>query len=97
GYPEINDRGLDLRRFGHLVDVPQSNEPFENIPADAPLSNEHNILQSNAHLSNEPMLINVIISNELMLTNVPLSIEPEPIIGKTEPSAELQFEYNPNR
>ncbi|KAF6151330.1 hypothetical protein GIB67_040603 [Kingdonia uniflora] len=32
-----------------------------------------------------------------MLTNVPLSIEPEPIIGQTKPSAELLFEPQPEQ
>ncbi|KAF6137667.1 hypothetical protein GIB67_023601 [Kingdonia uniflora] len=44
-----------------LTNVPQSNESFQTIPTDVPLSNEPK------------------------LTNVPLSIEPEPIIGQTEP------------
>ncbi|KAF6173691.1 hypothetical protein GIB67_000593 [Kingdonia uniflora] len=32
-----------------------------------------------------------------MLTNVPLSIEPEPIIGQTEPSAKFRFEPQPEQ
>ncbi|KAF6142035.1 hypothetical protein GIB67_038003 [Kingdonia uniflora] len=38
------------------------------------------------------MLTNVPLLNKPMLTNVPLSIEPGPIIGQTEPSAEFRFE-----
>ncbi|KAF6155261.1 hypothetical protein GIB67_019787 [Kingdonia uniflora] len=112
GYPETNGRGLDPRWFRPLVDdddVPQSNDSFKTIRTDVPLSNEPSILQSNVHLSNEPMLTNVPqsnepsisqsniylsnepvltnvpLSNKPMLTNVPLSIEPEHIIGQTEP------------
>ncbi|KAF6151308.1 hypothetical protein GIB67_040581 [Kingdonia uniflora] len=43
------------------------------------------------------MLTNVSLSNEPMLTNVLLSIEPKPIIGQTEPSAELRFESQPEQ
>ncbi|KAF6141511.1 hypothetical protein GIB67_012273 [Kingdonia uniflora] len=49
------------------------------------------------HLSNEPVLTNVPPSNEPMLTNVPLLIEPEPIIGQTETSAEFRFEPQPKQ
>ncbi|KAF6142711.1 hypothetical protein GIB67_018422 [Kingdonia uniflora] len=144
GYPETNNRGLDPRRFGTLVDdddipqsneffktirtdVPPSNEPsipqsnvhlsnepvltnvsqsneyFQTIPTDVPLSNEPCISQSNIHLSNEPVLTNVHFSNEPMLANVPLLIEPELIIGLTEPSGKLakfflcEFEPQPEQ
>ncbi|KAF6145202.1 hypothetical protein GIB67_041397 [Kingdonia uniflora] len=98
GYPEINDRGLDPRRFGPFVD--DENDYFETIRTDVPPSNEPSIPQSNVrlsnepviYLSNEPVLTNVPPSNEPMLTNVPLSIKPEPIIGQTETSAEFRFE-----
>ncbi|KAF6149069.1 hypothetical protein GIB67_018647 [Kingdonia uniflora] len=53
-----------------LTNVHQSNEPFQTIPTDVPLSNEPCISQSNIYLSNEHEL-----------TNVPLSNKPEPIIG----------------
>ncbi|KAF6171981.1 hypothetical protein GIB67_029399 [Kingdonia uniflora] len=43
------------------------------------------------------MLTNVSLSNEPMLTNVPLLIEPEPIIGQTEPLAELRLEPQPKQ
>ncbi|KAF6134900.1 hypothetical protein GIB67_002301 [Kingdonia uniflora] len=89
GYPETNGRGLDLCRFGPLVDdddVPQSNEYFETLHTDVPPSNKPSIPQSNVQFLNELMLTNVPLSNEPMLTNVPLSIEPEPIIRQTEPS-----------
>ncbi|KAF6156500.1 hypothetical protein GIB67_011301 [Kingdonia uniflora] len=46
GYPKINSRGLDLRRFEPLVDdddVPQSNDSFETIRTDVPPSNELSI------------------------------------------------------
>ncbi|KAF6155065.1 hypothetical protein GIB67_035812 [Kingdonia uniflora] len=43
----------------------------------------------------ESELTNVHLSNEPMLTNVPLSIELETIIGQTEPSAEFQFDLQP--
>ncbi|KAF6161810.1 hypothetical protein GIB67_008571 [Kingdonia uniflora] len=128
GYPKINGRGLDLRRFGPFVD--DENDSFKTIRTDVPPSNELSIPQSNVHLSNEPVLINVPQSNELfqtiptnvplsnepyipqssihlsnepmssnapMLTNVPLLIEPEPIIGQTETSAEFQFEPQPEQ
>ncbi|KAF6175762.1 hypothetical protein GIB67_035889 [Kingdonia uniflora] len=80
-----------------LTNIPQSNEHFQTIPIDVPLSNEPCISQSNIHLSNELVLTNVLLSNEPMLTNVPFSIEPEPIIGQTEPSAELRFELQPEQ
>ncbi|KAF6134563.1 hypothetical protein GIB67_022303 [Kingdonia uniflora] len=100
GYPETNGRGLDLHRFGPLVandDVPQSNDSFKTISTDVPPSNEPSIPQSNIHLSNEPVLTNILLSNESMLTNVPLSIEPKLIIGQNEPSAEFQFEPQPEQ
>ncbi|KAF6137889.1 hypothetical protein GIB67_014018 [Kingdonia uniflora] len=43
------------------------------------------------------MLTIILLSNEPMLTNVPLSIEPEPIIGQTEPSAEFWFVPQPEQ
>ncbi|KAF6140623.1 hypothetical protein GIB67_013916 [Kingdonia uniflora] len=55
------------------------------------------IPQSNVHLSNEPMLTNVHLLKEIMLANVPLSIEPEPIIGQTEPSAKFWLEPQPEQ
>ncbi|KAF6145153.1 hypothetical protein GIB67_020344 [Kingdonia uniflora] len=67
GYPETNGRGLDLRRFGHLVDdndVPQSNNSFETICTDVPPSNEPSIPQSNVHHLNEPVLTNLLQTNE---------------------------------
>ncbi|KAF6140149.1 hypothetical protein GIB67_028955 [Kingdonia uniflora] len=78
-----------------LTNVPQSNEHFQTIPTNVPLSNEPSIPQSSIHLSNEPVLTNVPPSNKPMLTNVPFSIEPEPIIGQTKTSAEFQFEPQP--
>ncbi|KAF6138076.1 hypothetical protein GIB67_033490 [Kingdonia uniflora] len=54
-YPKTNDRELDPCRFGCLADdddVPQSNKSFETLCTDVPPSNEHNIPQSNVHLSN---------------------------------------------
>ncbi|KAF6155086.1 hypothetical protein GIB67_035833 [Kingdonia uniflora] len=107
GYPETNGRGLDQRSISQLnvhfsnepvlTNVPQSNEHFQTIPIDVHLSNEPCISQSNIYLSNEPVLTNVSPSNEPMLTNVPLSIEPEPIIGQTETSAEFRFEPQPEQ
>ncbi|KAF6142611.1 hypothetical protein GIB67_015097 [Kingdonia uniflora] len=81
-------------------DVPQLNDSLETICTDIPPSNESSIPQSNVHHSNEHMLTNVPqsnksfqtiptdvhFSNKPKLTNVSLSIEPEPIIGQTEPS-----------
>ncbi|KAF6174885.1 hypothetical protein GIB67_026373, partial [Kingdonia uniflora] len=92
-------------------DAPQSNNSFKTICTDVPPSNEPSIPQSNVHRSNELILTNVPQSNEffqtiptdvsllneLILTNVPLSIEPEPIIGHTEPSVEFQFEPHPEQ
>ncbi|KAF6177055.1 hypothetical protein GIB67_015930 [Kingdonia uniflora] len=71
GYPETNGRGLDLRRFGPLVDdddVYQSNESFKTIRTEVPPSNKPSIPQSNVHLSNEPVLTNVPQSNKLFHT-----------------------------
>ncbi|KAF6140212.1 hypothetical protein GIB67_000260 [Kingdonia uniflora] len=82
GYPETNGRGLDLDRFGPLVDdddIPQSNDSFETICSDVPPSNDPSIPQSNVHLSNEPVLTNVPQSNELFQTiptDIHLSNEP---------------------
>ncbi|KAF6152400.1 hypothetical protein GIB67_038023 [Kingdonia uniflora] len=80
GYPEINGRGLDPRRFGPLVDnVPQLNKYFETIRTDVPPSNEPSIPQSNVHHLNKPMLTNVPQSNEpfeTIPTDVPLSNKP---------------------
>ncbi|KAF6167084.1 hypothetical protein GIB67_041339 [Kingdonia uniflora] len=67
GYPETNGRVLDPRRFGPLVDdddAPQSNNSFKTIRTDVPPSNKPGIPQSNVHLSNKPVLINVPQSNE---------------------------------
>ncbi|KAF6170117.1 hypothetical protein GIB67_025806 [Kingdonia uniflora] len=75
-----------------LPNVYQLNEPFQTILTDVALSNEPCIPQLNIYLSNELVLTNVSPSNKHMLTNVPLLIEPEPIIGQTESSAEFQFE-----
>ncbi|KAF6175192.1 hypothetical protein GIB67_022873 [Kingdonia uniflora] len=98
GYSKANCRGLDPRRFEPLVDdIPQSNNLFETIPTDVPLSNTLCIPQSNVHLSNKPMLTNVLFSNEPILINVPLSIKPEPIIGQTEPSAKFCYESQPEQ
>ncbi|KAF6177000.1 hypothetical protein GIB67_027800 [Kingdonia uniflora] len=107
GYPETNGRGVDPRSIPQsnvhlsnepvLTNVPQSNEPFQTIPTNVPLSNEPSIPQSSIHLSNELVLANVPPSNEPMLNNVPFSIKPEAIIGQTEPSAEFQFEPQPEQ
>ncbi|KAF6135787.1 hypothetical protein GIB67_028643 [Kingdonia uniflora] len=57
GYPEINGRGLDPRRFGPFMD--DENDSFETIRTDVPPSKELSIPQSNVHLSNELVLTNV--------------------------------------
>ncbi|KAF6160222.1 hypothetical protein GIB67_016658 [Kingdonia uniflora] len=97
GYPKINCRGLDPRRFGPFVD--DKNDSFKtNVPP----SNEPSIPQSNVHLLNEPVLTNVPQSNEpfqTIPTNVPLSNEPyilqssiylsnEPVLTNVPPSNE---------
>ncbi|KAF6137386.1 hypothetical protein GIB67_036423 [Kingdonia uniflora] len=107
GYPEINGIGLDphsipqsnvhLSNEPMLTNVPQSNEHFQTIPTNVPLSNEPSIPQSSIHLSNEHVLTNIPPSNEPMLTNLPLLIEPEPIIGQTKTSAEFRFEPQPEQ
>ncbi|KAF6158860.1 hypothetical protein GIB67_012503 [Kingdonia uniflora] len=71
GYPKINGREIDPRRFGPLVDdddVPQSKDSFKTICTDVLPSNEPSIPQSNVHLSNEPVLTNVHQSNEYFQT-----------------------------
>ncbi|KAF6152406.1 hypothetical protein GIB67_038029, partial [Kingdonia uniflora] len=79
GYPKINGRWLNPRRFGPFVDdddVPQSNYSFETLRTDVPPSNEPSIPQSNVHLSNKLVLTNVSQSNEhfqTIPTDVPLS------------------------
>ncbi|KAF6149570.1 hypothetical protein GIB67_009591 [Kingdonia uniflora] len=98
GYPKANGRRFDPRRFGPLMnddDIPQSNDSFETIRTDVPPLNEPNIPQSNEFFQTIPT--DVPLSNEPMLTNVHLSIEPEPIIGHTEPLAEFQFEPQPQQ
>ncbi|KAF6146698.1 hypothetical protein GIB67_008984 [Kingdonia uniflora] len=95
--PSIPQSNVHLSNELVLTNLPQSNEPFQTIPTNVPLSNEPFIPQSSIHLSNEPVLINVPPSNEPMLTNVPLLIEPKPIIGQTETSAEFQFEAQPEQ
>ncbi|KAF6163189.1 hypothetical protein GIB67_025053 [Kingdonia uniflora] len=100
GYPETNDRGLDLRRFRPFVD--DENDSFETIRTNVSPSNELSIPQSNVHLSNEPVLTNVPQSNEPFQTipaNVPLSNKPfipqssiylsnEPVLTNVPPSNE---------
>ncbi|KAF6144080.1 hypothetical protein GIB67_007541 [Kingdonia uniflora] len=95
--PSIPQSSVHLSNEPVLTNVHQSNEHFQTIPTNAPLSNELSIPQSSIHLSNKPVLTNVPPSNEPMLTNVPLSIEPEPIIGQTETSAEFWFEPQPEQ
>ncbi|KAF6172510.1 hypothetical protein GIB67_007023 [Kingdonia uniflora] len=95
--PSIPQSNVHLSNKPVLTNAPQSNEPFQTIPINVPLSNEPSIPQSSIHLSNEPVLTNVSPSNEPMLTNVPISIEPEPIIGQTETSAEFRFEPQPEQ
>ncbi|KAF6142446.1 hypothetical protein GIB67_039410, partial [Kingdonia uniflora] len=95
--PSIPQSNVHLSNEPVLTNVPQSNEPYQTIPTNVPLSNEPSILQSSIHLSNEPVLTNVPPSNEPILTNVPFSIEPETIIGQTEPSAEFRFELQPEQ
>ncbi|KAF6148637.1 hypothetical protein GIB67_042596, partial [Kingdonia uniflora] len=75
GYPETNGRGLDP------CSVPQSNVHHSNEPMLT------NVPQSNDFFQTIP--IDVPLSNEPMLTNVLLSIEPEPIIGHTEPPVRI--------
>ncbi|KAF6177076.1 hypothetical protein GIB67_015951, partial [Kingdonia uniflora] len=89
--PSIPQSNVHLSNEPVLTNVHQSNEPFQIIPTNVPLSNEPSIPQSSIHLSNEHVLTNVSPLNELMLTNVSFSIEPEPIIGQTETSAEFRF------
>ncbi|KAF6147801.1 hypothetical protein GIB67_001423 [Kingdonia uniflora] len=105
GYPKRNGRGLDPCRFKPFVDdddVPQSNDSFETIRTDVPLSSKPSIPQSNVHLLNEPVLTNIPQSNELFQTiptNVPLSNKPsisqssihlsnEPVLANVPPSNE---------
>ncbi|KAF6173347.1 hypothetical protein GIB67_027042, partial [Kingdonia uniflora] len=95
--PSIPQSNVHLSNEPMLTNAPQSNETFQTIPINVPLSNEHSIPQSSIHLSNEHVLTNVPPSNESMLTNVPFSIEPEPIIGQTETSAEFRFEPQPEQ
>ncbi|KAF6152956.1 hypothetical protein GIB67_039663 [Kingdonia uniflora] len=95
--PSILQSNVYLSNEPVLTNVSQSNELFKTIPTDVPFLNEPCISQSNIHLSNEPVLTNVHLLNEPMLTNVPLSIEPEPIIGQTEPSAKLRFKSQPEQ
>ncbi|KAF6170916.1 hypothetical protein GIB67_014733 [Kingdonia uniflora] len=108
GYPKTNDRGLDPRWFGPFVDdddVPQSNDSFKTICTDVPPSNESSIHQSNAHLSNEPVLTNVPQSNDpfqTIPTNVPLlnehfipqssiHLSNEPVLTNVLPSNETMI------
>ncbi|KAF6170788.1 hypothetical protein GIB67_015740 [Kingdonia uniflora] len=89
GYPEINGRGFDLRRFGPFVD--DENDSFKTIRTDVPPSNEPSIPQSNVHLSNKPMLSYVSQLNEpfqTIPTNVPLSNEPSIPQSNIHPSNE---------
>ncbi|KAF6155099.1 hypothetical protein GIB67_035846 [Kingdonia uniflora] len=95
--PSILQSNVHLSNEPVLTNVPQSNEHFQTIPTNIPLSNEPSIPQSSINFSNEPVLTNVSPSNEPMLTNVPFSIEPETIIGQTEPSAEFRFEPQPEQ
>ncbi|KAF6140594.1 hypothetical protein GIB67_013887 [Kingdonia uniflora] len=87
-------------RFGPFVD--DENDSFETICTDVPPSNEPSIPQSNAHLTNEPVLTNVHQSNkplQAIPTNGPLSNKPfipqssihllnEPVLTNVPPSNE---------
>ncbi|KAF6164765.1 hypothetical protein GIB67_041017 [Kingdonia uniflora] len=95
--PSIIQSNVHLSNEHVLTNVLQSNKYFQTIPTDVYLSNEPCISQSNIHLLNEPVLTNISPLNKLMLTNVRLSIEPEPIIGQTETSAEFWFEPHPEQ
>ncbi|KAF6167511.1 hypothetical protein GIB67_031712 [Kingdonia uniflora] len=95
--PSIPQSNVHISNEPVLTNVPQSNEPFQTIPTNVPLLDKPYIPQSSIHLSNEPVLTNFPPSKEPMLTNVPFSIEPETIIGQTEPLAEFWFEPQPEQ
>ncbi|KAF6134843.1 hypothetical protein GIB67_002244 [Kingdonia uniflora] len=89
-------RGLSTTKAGGPLRHNSFPDP-EPEYRDYPEINGRGLDPRSIHLSNEPVLTNVPSSNEPMLTNVHFSIEPETFIRQTEPSAEFQFEPQPEQ